>query len=153
MGNANNIFFIIYYCSSFKIIMKKENKKCSSQKHKDSDAISYCQECRLYMCKKCENVHSELFQIHKVYNLDKNINEIFTGFCNEENHLEKLNFYCEDHNKLCCASCLCKIQEKNYGQHAECKVFFIEEIKEDKKNELEDNIKLLEYFQKKWLNQ
>jgi len=131
--------------------MKNENKKCSSQKHKDLDAISYCQECHLNLCKKCENLHAELFQIHKTYNLDKNINEIFTGFCNEENHLEKLNFYCKDHDKLCCASCLCKIKEKNYGQHAECKVCFIEEIKEDKKNEIEDNIKILEYFSKRMI--
>ena len=129
--------------------MKNENKKCSSQKHKDLDTISYCQECHLYMCKKCENIHSELLQNHETYSLDKNIKEIFTGFCNEENHLEKLNFYCEDHNKLCCASCLCKIQGKNYGQHTECNVCIIEKIKENKKNELEEIIKTLEIFSKK----
>jgi len=130
---------------------KNKNKKCSSQKHKDSNAISYCQECHSYLCKKCEILHSELLQNHETFSLDKNINEIFTGFCNEENHLEKLNFYCKDHNKLCCASCLCKIQGKNYGKHTECNVYIIEKIKEDKKNKLEETIKTLDYFSKKMI--
>ena len=96
--------------------MEEESKKCSSQKHIDINAISYCLECHLYMCKKCENLHSELFQNynHNIYNLDQNIKEIFTGFCNEDNHLEKLNFYCKNHNILCCASCLCQIEGKYY---------------------------------------
>ena len=131
--------------------MENENeyKKCSSQKHKDLNANYYCQECHLYMCKKCENLHSELFQNHNIYNLDKSIDEIFTGFCSEENHLEKLNFYCKDHNKLCCASCLCKIEGKNYGTHSKCNVCIIEEIKKDKKKMLDEKLLILEDFSKR----
>ena len=36
-----------------------ENRhKCFTEEHKDIDAISYCPECRNYMCNKCEKTHS-----------------------------------------------------------------------------------------------
>jgi len=47
-------------------------KKCSSLKHNENDAISFCQECRICMCNKCENHHSELFQNHHIFKLEKN---------------------------------------------------------------------------------
>ena len=65
-----------------------EVKKCSSKKHQENNAINYCQECKIYMCNKCDNYHSEIFQNHYIYKLDKDISLIFTGFCKEENHLE-----------------------------------------------------------------
>ena len=101
------------------------NKKCSSKKHKEINSVSYCQECRIYMCNKCENHHSELFQNHHQYKLDKDINEIFTGYCKENNHLDKLKFFCKNHNKLCCSSCITKIKGKDFGQHSECDVCII----------------------------
>ena len=54
-------------------------RKCSSQKHSESNAICYCQECDVYMCNKCSNFHSELFENHHIDSLDKEKNEIFTG--------------------------------------------------------------------------
>ena len=78
-------------------------KKCSAKKHSDINAISYFMECNIYMCNKCINLHSELHENHHNYNLDKNIQEIFTGICKEEKHKQELEFYCKTHSKLCCA--------------------------------------------------
>ena len=123
----------------------KNSKKCSLSEHKGIEAIIYCQECDILMCNKCDNNHSSLFKTHTKYKLDKNdLKDIFTGFCKEENHKEKLEFFCKDHNKLCCVSCLCKIKKKNKGQHHDCNVCTIEEIKDEKKNKLNDNIKYLD---------
>ena len=59
-----------------------------------------------------------------------------------------LQYFCETHNKLCCAACLSKIKEKGYGQHFDCKVYSIEKIKVEKKTNLNNNIKYLEEFSK-----
>ena len=125
------------------------NKKCSLLEHKEIDAILYCQECKIFMCNKCDNNHSTLFKTHHKYKLDNlNIKDIFTGFCKEENHPDVLEFFCKNHNTLCCSSCLCKIRQKNKGQHFNCEVCIIEEIKEEKKNKLNDNYKYLEDLSK-----
>ena len=61
-----------------------------------------------------------------------------------KNHLEILKFFCKNHNKLCCASCICKIKNNEYGQHTDCDVCYINDIKNEKKNKLKENIKILE---------
>ena len=121
-----------------------EQKKCSMINHKEIDCISYCQECKIYMCNKCEKYHQELFINHHKYKVDKDTLEIFTGLCNEQNHLDELIFFCKTHNKLCCSKCITKIKTKDKGQHTDCKVCLIEDIEKDKKNELNNNIKILE---------
>ena len=118
-------------------------KKCSFNEHKEINASVYCPECKIYLCNKCDNVHSGYFKNHHKYNIDKDLNQIFTGFCKEENHLE-LSFFCKNHNQLCCAACIAKIRAKGVGQHKDCNVCVIEDIKEEKKNKLKDNIKYLE---------
>ena len=128
--------------------MENEIKKCSNKKHLEQNAINYCPECNLYLCNKCTNNHSDLLIDHQVYNLSKNSEEIFTGKCNELNHNLNLQYFCETHNKLCCAACLSKIKEKGDGQHFDCKVCSIEKIKEEKKSNLNNNIKYLEEFSK-----
>ena len=97
--------------------MQKQSKKCSSKKHEEKNAAYYCPECKIYMCNKCENLHSDLFQEHHQYNCDKDIDLIFTGFCKEINHLDKLEFFCKTHNQLCCGSCIAKIKNNGKGQH------------------------------------
>ena len=119
-------------------------KKCSSKKHSDINAVSYCQECNKYICNKCENLHNEFFEDHHKYNLKDDINEIFTGICKEKNHKNELEFYCKNHNILCCVCCFCKIKEKGYGQHSDCDICTIEKIKDEKKDKLTENIKILE---------
>ena len=121
-------------------------KKCSLNAHKENESISFCQKCGIYMCNKCEKLHSELFQEHNLFKLEKNLDiiEFFTGICKEENHTVELKYFCKTHNKLCCAECITKVKTKDNGQHTDCEVCTIEDIENDKKNKLKDNIKCLE---------
>ncbi len=56
----------------------------------------------------------------------------------------KLEFFCKSHNKLCCLACISKIKIKNYGMHKDCNICPIEKIKDEKRNKLKENIKILE---------
>ena len=124
----------------------ENQQKCSQIKHSNSNAIKYCLECNAYFCNKCISLHSELFENHHNYNLDKEISEIFTGICKEPEYKDELKYYCKDHNILCCAACLSKIKNKEDGKHHDCNVCNLEEIKEEKKKLLKENIKYLEEF-------
>jgi len=48
--------------------MENQNAKCSSKKHADINAVSYCPECKKYLCKKCLTYHEEM-EDHKTINL------------------------------------------------------------------------------------
>lgn len=122
----------------------ENNKICSLKQHSEIKAISYCQQCDIYMCNKCHKNHSELCQNHIPYNLNMDKLNIFTGICQVKNHSEKLFYFCRNHNELCCAACITKIKGKGNGQHTDCDVCYIEDIKNEKKNKLRDNIKTLE---------
>ena len=100
--------------------------KCSYEEHKEIEANIYCPECQINMCKKCENVHNSLFKNHHPYNIEINNEEIFTGFCKEKNHHIELKYFCKNHNKLCCAACIAKINRIGDGQHKDCDVCIIE---------------------------
>ena len=117
--------------------------KCFTEEHNEINAISFCPECKIYMCNKCENIHSSFFKNHQFYKLN-NEDEIFTGYCKEKNHRDKLEFFCKDHNQLCCAACIAKLKEKGCGLHKDCEVCILENIKDEKKNKLKENIKCLE---------
>ena len=123
--------------------MELLNKKCSFKEHEEINAIVFCQECKVYMCNKCENFHSKLLQNHHILNLEKDMKETFTGICTENNHPIQLNYFCKSHNKLCCAACISKIKDNENGQHKDCDVCKIEEIKEEKKKNLVENINIL----------
>ena len=128
--------------------MEEETKKCSNNKHSEISAINYCPECNLYLCNKCTYTHSEFFSKHHVYNSNKNKYEEFTGKCNEQNHKLNLEYFCKTHNNLCCAACLSKMKTKGYGQHFDCNVCSIEEIKEEKKVNLMIILNILKNCQK-----
>ena len=131
--------------------MEGQKKKCSLKEHIDINAFIYCKKCEIYMCNKCEVHHSKLFENHKNFILKENISDIYNEFCDEENHQNnKLNYFCKNHNKLCCAACIAKIQGKGDGQHKDCDVCIIEDIKDEKKNKIKDNIKLLEELSSKF---
>ena len=119
--------------------MEVQKRKCSLRTHSEIDAVSYCQDCKKYFCNKCQNFHSEMFQDHKPINLNK-INEVFIAECKEDNHNYKLEFFCKDHNTLCCIACTSKIKKKGYGQHSYCDVYHINHIKDEKRNKLKENI-------------
>ena len=124
--------------------MESNIKNCSSKEHDKMEAIQYCYNCKIFLCKKCETYHSYLFQNHFLNKLDKNIKDSFTGYCTKNNHNELLEFFCKTHNELCCVSCLCALKGKGKGEHSSCKVCYLEDIKEIKKNKLKDNINILE---------
>ena len=121
-------------------------KKCSSINHKENNALSFCGECKIFMCNKCEKYHSELFQNHNQIKLEecKDISEIFSGICTEKNHKDELKYYCKIHNKLCCVKCIAKLKDEENGQHSDCEICFINDIENEKKNKLKENIKCLE---------
>ena len=60
----------------------------------DIEANSYCQQCEIYMCNKCEKIHSELCENHIPLDLRNETDSIFTGICKIENHIDKLEYFC-----------------------------------------------------------
>ena len=129
--------------------MENKRTKCSFKEHKGTDAIVFCQECRINMCNKCSLYHKGLLENHNLINIiNENLANVFTGFCQELNHPNKLNYFCKDHNKLCCANCITKIKEEGDGQHKDCNVCSIKNISEEKKNKLKENINYLEDLSK-----
>ena len=122
--------------------MQDQNYKCSV--HKDTDAIRCCGECKAYYCNKCEKSHSELLKHHHIFQIDKNTDKLFTGYCKEKNHPVELNYFCKNHNILCCAICISKIKTRENGKHHDCNVCDINDICDEKKKTLSDNIKTLE---------
>ena len=130
--------------------MDNITNKCYNEDHPNTEAIYYCIECKISMCNKCESLHSKLFKKHNKINLDKNddLSEIFTGFCKEKNHFDKLDYYCKTHNKLCCAGCISKLKIKDKGQHSDCEICSLEDIIESKENLLKENILNLEKLSK-----
>ena len=131
--------------------MDIQKNKCSFKKHSEIDAIIFCNECKKYFCNKCQNHHSEIFDDHKLINLN-NSKELFIDICKENNHINKLEFFCKNHNTLCCCACITKMKEKGYGQHSDCDVCLIENIKNEKKKKLKENINHLEELSKQLEN-
>ena len=128
----------------------EKKRRCSLEEHKEINAIMYCPQCKIYMCNKCENYHSPFFKNHHPYKLN-NDEDIFTGYCQETNHNNiELKYFCKQHNQLCCAACLCKINKVGDGQHKDCDVCPLVDIKDEKKNRLIENIKFLEDLENKF---
>ena len=120
--------------------MDDQIKKCSFKDHKETNAIFYCIQCKVYMCNKCENFHSKLLENHQTFKIEKDIEDVFLGICKEGNHQIKLEYFCKSHNQLCCAACIAKIKKNENGKHKDCDVCLIEDIKDEKKNKIKDNI-------------
>ena len=124
------------------------SKKCSHKKHSEKEAVTFCKECKKYWCNKCTNDHPDYFEDHHLLDLKKENQDLFTGLCSLENHNQELKYYCKNHNQLCCAACISKIKGNGDGQHSECDVCHIKDIKDEKKSTLENNIKILEDYSK-----
>ena len=56
----------------------------------------------------------------------------------------KLKYFCKSHNKLSCSACIAKIKGKGDGLHKDNDICLIEDIRVEKKNKLNENIKSLE---------
>ena len=128
--------------------MEIKNKKCSLKEHSDIDAIIICVDCNLNLCKECEIFHSNFCKEHKTYNLEKDYKEIFSGYCQENNHQIKLEYFCRTHNILCCAKCITKIKNKKNGEHTDCDICNIEEILEEKTKQFKENLLILDELSK-----
>ena len=128
--------------------METQKKKCSLDEHREIDSKTICIKCNIYMCNKCDALHSKLFPNHTIFNSEKNVNEIFTGICKEKGHMNKLQFFCKTHNQLCCVACIAKIQEDNIGLHKDCNICTLKEIKDEKKNNINENINYLNELSK-----
>ena len=123
--------------------MEIQNKKCSLKEHSEVDAIIFCLNCKLNLCKECEVFHSNFCKDHQIYNIDAKDNEIFNEFCKEYDHFIKLEYFCRTHNILCCAKCIAKIKNEKNGKHTDCNICNIEDIVEEKKNKFHENIETL----------
>ena len=124
--------------------MENQNQNCSLCKNSQVKALIFCFICKEFMCNKCLNNHSKLFNNnHKMSKINEE-QEIFTGFCKEKNHNNELKYFCKTHNQLCCAACLSIIKDSENGQHKDCNVSNIKDIQEIKKNELMKNILCME---------
>ena len=128
--------------------MEKNNYKCSSIDHKETEAVIQCQYCKVYLCNKCETFHSKIFQNHPVKNLSIEGKDIFVDICKEKSHLNKLKFFCMTHNQLCCAACISKIKDEENGQHKDCKVSSLSEIKTEKEKIFKEKFDELEGISK-----
>ena len=122
------------------------NKKCSFEEHKNTDAIDYCSDCNIYVCEKCKEYHKFLVENNHDKKLkNKENNETNYEICYEQNHGNKLEYFCKTHNKLCCIACVTKIKGLGNGQHSDCNICFIKDIKEEKRDRLKQNLLYLEY--------
>ena len=148
---------IILDDSKRQIVAKEERKikkeesndntiKCSNKVHENKEAINYCYNCQAYLCDDCSDFHEGLLKNHIICSIDEINKESFTGLCKENNHNIKLEYYCKTHNKLCCGLCICKIKGNGNGEHNDCDICLIKDIKEEKKSKIKDNIKELEKF-------
>ena len=128
------------------------SKYCSSKEHHNEIAISFCQKCEIYMCSKCDSIHNNLCPNHQKYDINlKNsfFSNNFTGFCPiKKHHQIQLEYFCKTHNELCCAACIAKIKDEENGQHKDCEVYSIKDIKNEKKENLNKNIFFLENLEK-----
>ena len=115
--------------------IEKENYKCSTKDHIDIDAKIFCNICKVYLCDKCQNFHSKIFVDHQVHNLTKENKNFLSNICKEKNHSNKLKYFCKTHNKLCCAACITKIKDEENGQHKDCEICLLIDLrpKEEKK--------------------
>ena len=117
---------------------KKEN--CSYKEHKEVNAICFCQKCDIYMYNKCSNHHQQLFNNHHIIDLNKD-NEVFINICKINKHQNKFQYYCKNHNILCCANCIANYEGEGNGLHKDCNISLIKNIKDEKNNKLNENIK------------
>ena len=110
--------------------MENQKKKCSLKENSEINVNIYCKKCEKFMCNECEIKHSNQFNDHNDYIINEGLDEIFNVYCQEEKHqCFKLEYFCKNHNKLCCAACLAKIKGKGVVQHVDCNVCYIEDIK------------------------
>ena len=125
--------------------MKDNKKYCSLTEHSKNEANMFCLECKQFRCNKCEKLYSEICKNHTKIKFDNNNQkDTFIGYCLEKNHQCELNYYCKQHNILCCGLCITKIKDEENGQHSNCDIFPIKDIEKEKHDKLKENIQKLD---------
>ena len=67
-----------------------------------------CEECDIKLCNECSNIHKKFLPKHNLILINNTQPFYFKSNCQIESHKKMpLNYYCENHNELCCALCLC----------------------------------------------
>ena len=125
------------------------NSNFSLDKHKNKNAIMECEYCDIKLCNECSEIHSKFLPNHHLIEIKDSKIFNFKSKCSYDKHKKMaLNYDCENHNELCCALCLCVKQDDYFGIHNKCKILSINEIKNIKKQNLNNNIKKLDEFLK-----
>lgn len=139
-------------------------RKCSNKSHKEEkESQSYCPQCSIYMCSECEKIHENFFSIHKIFktkskesekeNNYENIYPIFSGLCTKKKHNNiPLEYYCKNHNFLCCTCCIIKLNSIGHGDHKDCEIVLIKEVENDKKNKVKENLQKLNKLSQEFNN-
>ena len=123
---------------------------CSLEDHKEKKAIKECENCDIKLCQECSKFHSKYLPLHNLILINNEKSFYSKINCSQENHNKiPLNYYCQNHNELCCAFCLCIKEENNLGNHNKCKIISINEIENIKKQNLNENVKILNELIKK----
>ena len=50
-----------------------------------------------------------------------------------------LEYYCKSHNKLCCGLCISTIKDEKNGNHKDCLIISLKEIKSEKEEKFKNN--------------
>ena len=123
--------------------------KCSSIDHSNLEAIKFCQICNIYLCNKCQNFHSIMFKNHITQNISNENKEVFTDLlCPNKNHINILEYYCKNHNQLCCAACISKIKDEKNGLHKDCEIYKLKDIKPEKEKKFKEDYSKLQDISK-----
>jgi len=91
--------------------MENLKKKCSFKEHEKNDAISYCQECKIYMCDGCDDSHLKLYH-HHWYSLDKNKNEEILNIILKEDDILIKRITKSDNYEICLQEAIKNIKFK-----------------------------------------
>ncbi|KAH3807227.1 hypothetical protein DPMN_135562 [Dreissena polymorpha] len=105
-------------------------------------ATVFCKECKELLCDECKKPHT-IYRPgkHKLVSiLDMNTASVVsemrgTDICEE--HGMKIEFYCEDHDKLCCSTCV--LMHRKYDH-----VYEIASVAEEKYQTLKKTLKIME---------
>ncbi|XP_052817011.1 uncharacterized protein LOC128243338 [Mya arenaria] len=71
----------------------------------NTEAQHFCPECEHYLCDKCVRIHGEYFKKHVVYGRG-DIQKWAFSMDRCDQHGNKLDVHCDDHQELCCHVCV-----------------------------------------------
>jgi len=121
--------------------MENGEIKCSLEKHSNKAAKVFCQDCKILMCEECNEAHLDICKIHHYQQIGKSSNDK----CKDAQNIKEIIFFCKTHDRLCNTKCNAHPKNGINGQKFDCEIFLLNNIEEEKRKILKENIKLLEY--------